>query len=122
MYLASSMRTYHMTCFLLFFFSDWYYYYVNQFSFIRYFILFVECLQSCKLCKCIEKEFENFIYVDFFHSRIIHFRNLFFKVGQEDLKHTLLNQGNKGFCSLHKSASVEGYTGLLLEALDKGMC
>ncbi|KAK3697445.1 hypothetical protein RRG08_031209 [Elysia crispata] len=46
-------------------------------------------------------------------------RNLFFKVGQEDLKHTLLNQGNKGFCSLHKSASVEGYTGLLLETLDK---
>ncbi|XP_005105725.1 L-fucose kinase [Aplysia californica] len=46
-------------------------------------------------------------------------RDLFFKIGAIDLEKTLNTQGNKGFCCLHNSASVEGYADSLLQTLDK---
>ncbi|CAL1547211.1 unnamed protein product [Lymnaea stagnalis] len=46
-------------------------------------------------------------------------RKLFFKIGEEHLRKTLETQGHQGFCSLHNSASVEGYTGSVLSMLDR---
>ncbi|KAK6982593.1 L-fucose kinase, partial [Biomphalaria glabrata] len=46
-------------------------------------------------------------------------RKLFFKIGEQHLKRTLETQGHEGFCNLHNSASVEGYTESVLQMLDK---
>ena len=49
-------------------------------------------------------------------------RDLYFKIGMSELERTLKTQGHRGFCSLHNSASVEGYTEQVLQTLDKGSC
>ncbi|KAH9499097.1 hypothetical protein Btru_006679 [Bulinus truncatus] len=46
-------------------------------------------------------------------------RKLFFKIGEQHLKQTLETQGHRGFCNLHNSASVEGYTESVLQLLDR---